>query len=117
MPSVLDEFLDVQLAPTRTTRMSYDPVEQALEVLYRAANMSCGDEVLVDTSAYGVPGEHWCEVVGLAPGSASVYPYKVDVPGRGHGQYRAREILAWRRPLRTHELVRLAQRLKVYADA
>ena len=106
-----DAFLDVQLAPSRTTRLGYNPVDQALEVLHRAANLSYGDELLVDTSAYGVPGEHWCEVTGLAPGSASVYPYKVQVPGRGQGQYRASEVLGWRRPLVLHRLLREASRL------
>lgn len=112
-PSVMEGFLDEQLAPTRTTRRSYDPVGQALEVLYRARNLSYGDELLVDTSAYGVPGEHWCEVVGLAPGDAAVYPYKVDVPERGTGQYSAREVLGWRRPLRLHQLIREARRVGV----
>jgi hypothetical protein len=112
-PSVMDEFLDVQLAPTRTTRRRYDPVGQALEVLYRAPNLSYGDELLVDTSAYGVPGEHWCEVVGLALGDAAVYPYKVEVPERGTGQYRAREVLGWRRPVKLHRLIRTVQRVGV----
>lgn len=113
MPNALDEFFDVQLAPTRTTRLTYDPVRQALEVLYRARNLSYGDELLVDTSAYGVPGEHWCEAIGLAPGDAAVYPYKVQVPERGEGQYSAPEILGWRRPLRLHHLIREAHRVGV----
>jgi hypothetical protein len=52
-----------------------------------------GDQVLVDTGCYGVQGYHWCPVIRLAPGSAAVYPVKVEVPGRGEGQYAPTEIL------------------------
>lgn len=52
-----------------------------------------GQEVLVDTSAYGVPGENWCRVVYTNFWSAAVYPVKVDIPGRGRGQYKATECL------------------------
>jgi hypothetical protein len=100
----------VDFAPSRTTRMAYDPVEQGkTEVVWRATNCPRGDEFLVDTSAYGLPGLHWCEVVGVATGSASVYPYKVDIPNRGVGQYRASEVQGWRRPLVVHELLRICR--------
>jgi len=52
-----------------------------------------GDRVLVNTGCYGVNGYNWCEVTRLAPGSAAVYPIKVEVPGRGEGQYNAAEVL------------------------
>lgn len=48
--------------------------------------------VLVDTTAYGVPGAHWCEVVGVSEGDAAVYPIKVQVPGKGVGQYKQSEV-------------------------
>lgn len=49
-------------------------------------------ELLVDTTVYGVVGVHWCRWDRTAPGSAAVYPYKVHIPGRGIGQYKASEI-------------------------
>lgn len=105
----ISAFTDEGLGPNRTTRANYDPLRDTLGVLHRARNLARGDELLVDTSAYGVTGTHWCECVGIAPGSASVYPYKVQVPRRGVGQYRASEVLGWRRPLLLHELLRLAR--------
>jgi hypothetical protein len=55
--------------------------------------VAVGDRVLVDTTCYGVPGEHWCPVIRLSAGAAAVYPVKVEIPGRGEGQYAAREII------------------------
>lgn len=51
-----------------------------------------GDMVEVDTTPYGVPGFNWCYVMRLAPGSLATYPIKVQVPGRGEGQYKASEV-------------------------
>lgn len=99
----MDAFTDEILAPTRTTRLNSDPARDS------ATELVQHDEVLVDVSAYvgaNEPRLAWCVVTGMAPGSASVYPYKVAIPGRGTGQYRAREILAWRRPLYWHEAFR-----------
>jgi hypothetical protein len=52
-----------------------------------------GDHVQVNTGCYGVPGYHWCRVIRLAPGNAARYPVKVEIPGRGEGQYAPGEIL------------------------
>ena len=52
---------------------------------------------LVDTTAYGVDGWHWCEVVEILKGTAAVYPIKVQIPDRGIGQYKEPEILDWQR--------------------
>lgn len=52
-----------------------------------------GDEVLVDTTTYGLAGQRWCTVTRLARGSASVYPIKVQIPDRGEGQYKPTEIM------------------------
>lgn len=52
-----------------------------------------GDLVLVDTGCYGPQGYNWCKVTRLAPGSAAVYPVKVEIPGHGEGQYAYTEIL------------------------
>lgn len=49
-------------------------------------------ELLVDTSVYGVPGIHWCQWAYTAPGDMALYPYKVHIPDRGIGQYKASEI-------------------------
>lgn len=58
-----------------------------------------GDEVLVDCTAYGVPGAHWCTVVRrLGEWSAAVYPLKVQIPERGLGQYKLAEVIASRTP-------------------
>lgn len=46
-----------------------------------------GLEALVNCAAYlgeGV-GHRWCEFMRLAPGTAAVYPVKVQVPERGEG--------------------------------
>ena len=57
-----------------------------------------GMEVYVDCSAYGVEGFHWCRVDWVAHGTASVYPIKFDVPGKGTGQCKAEEVLGVRTP-------------------
>lgn len=54
------------------------------------------DELLVDATAYGLAGEVWAPFDHVAPGSAAVYPYKVRLPGRGIGQYKASEVIARR---------------------
>lgn len=56
-----------------------------------------GMEVLVDTTCYGVEGPTWCRVTRLLEAwSAGVYPVKVQIPGRGEGQYKRSEIQAMR---------------------
>lgn len=115
-PDRVQAFTDEVLCPYRCTRSEggephYDPARDRDWLIP-------GDELLVDVSAYGWPEPQlrWCAVTKLAPGSASVYPYKVKIPGRGEGQYRASEVLAWRRPLRVHELVvhhaRMSERME-----
>jgi hypothetical protein len=97
----VEAFTDEILAPTRTTRSDFDPVRDWAEVVPHH------DELLVVTEAYdGDPRPKWCKVVGLAPGSASVYPYKVQVPERGVGQFAAHEVLGWRRPVERHRILR-----------
>lgn len=93
-----DGFTDEVLAPSRTTRAGADPVRDRMEVVQH-------DELLVDVAVYFgelLPRLEWCRVVSLAPGSAAVYPYKVRIPRRGVGQYRASEVMGWRRPLDWH---------------
>lgn len=108
-PDRVQAFTDDVLCPYRCTRSEggephYDPLRDRDHLIP-------GDEVLIDVSAYNaqVDEPQWCEVSHLAAGSASVYPYKVRIPGRGEGQYRASEVLAWRRPIAVH------QRLLEYA--
>lgn len=56
-----------------------------------------GDLLLVDIAPYvHGAGLTWCPYLRKAPGSASVYPYKVQVPDRGEGQFRASEVYGWR---------------------
>jgi hypothetical protein len=57
-----------------------------------------GDEVLVDCSAYGVAGKHWCRVTYTNYWSAAVYPVKVEIPGRGEGQFKVSELAGVRTP-------------------
>lgn len=52
-----------------------------------------GDRILVDTSQYALEGPHWCDVVELVEWSASTFPIKVQIPGKGIGQYRREEIM------------------------
>jgi hypothetical protein len=62
------------------------------------------DEVLVVTEAYtGDPVPAWCRVTSIAPGTAAVYPIRVQIPERGEGQYALPELLGWRRPLWAHQ--------------
>jgi hypothetical protein len=49
-------------------------------------------KLLVNTAPYGVAGLTWCDWDHTAQGTAATYPYKVRVPGRGVGQYRASEV-------------------------
>lgn len=52
-----------------------------------------GDRILVDTSQYDVPGAHWCEVLEVIEATASTFPIKVRIPGKGVGQYRREELM------------------------
>lgn len=97
----LEPFTDDDLDRYRTTRQATNSWDQAGDALIE------GDLLLVDTTAYAGPtfGVQWCHYVRSAPGSAATYPYKVAIPGLGEGQYAAREILAWARPVELHRLV------------
>lgn len=57
-----------------------------------AAGIRSGDRILIDSTCYGVPGLRWCRVTRLAHGTASVYPIKYEVPGRGEGQCKVSEV-------------------------
>jgi hypothetical protein len=57
-----------------------------------------GDEVRCDLSCYGAGADVWARVRDVAPGTASAYPIKVDVPDRGVGQLRPSEVLERRVP-------------------
>jgi hypothetical protein len=94
-------FTDETLDPIRTTREKHDALRD------RESCAIPGDEFLVDVGAYTDQFAEpvWCEYAYDVPGSAAVYPYKVYVPGRGFGQFRADEVLGWRRPLKLHQLL------------
>lgn len=71
-----------------------------------------GDQVLVDTTAYGVPGANWCTVVRrLGEWSAAVYPLKVQIPDRGVGQYKLSEVAEWRTPEHITDMLADVQRM------
>lgn len=57
-----------------------------------------GLEAFVDCSPYlgGDRDFRWCEVERIAPGTASVFPVKVQVPDRGEGQFKFEEVEGWR---------------------
>lgn len=55
--------------------------------------LKVGDRILVDTSQYALEGPHWCDIVELITATASTFPIKVQVPGKGIGQYRREEIM------------------------
>lgn len=98
----LEAFTEDVLMPTRTTRRDTFPLRDRME-------LTRGDEVLVDVSDYtrtDESDEQWAMVVSFAPGSASVYPIKAQMHRRGVGQFTAREVLAWRRPLSLHRAFR-----------
>lgn len=50
---------------------------------------------LVETTSYGVDGWHWCKFKRTAPGTASIYPVKAEVPDRGEGQWKYEEVAGW----------------------
>jgi hypothetical protein len=61
--------------------------------------ISSAIEVLVDVAPYihgGSEDIRWCKFTRVAPGSASVYPVKAEVPGRGQGQWKFSEVRRWR---------------------
>lgn len=106
-PGRVQAFTDDVLCPHRCTRSEggrpfHDPLRDRDWLVP-------GDELLVDVSAYkSMPAGdtlEWCRVQNLAAGSAAVYPYKVEIPERGVGQFRASEVLAWRRPVSVHEVL------------
>lgn len=94
-------FTDDDLDPRRTTRgYAGDPSHPVLDA---KDSLARGDLLLVVTTPYsGRPDPEWCVFEYASPGSASVYPYKVRIPGLGIGQYRASEIRAWARPVELH---------------
>lgn len=55
-----------------------------------------GDRVLADTTPYGLPGAHWCEVVETTTQPASTWQLRVRIPRTGTtsvGQYRREELM------------------------
>lgn len=38
----------------------------------------------------------WMSLLRVAPGTAAVYPVKLQVPGRGEGQFKFEEVEEWR---------------------
>lgn len=107
---LFEEFTDEVLAPTRTLRMGLHPLRDRLEVVP-------GDELLVDVNAYtGARVPLWCSVTALSPGSASTFPYKVQVPQHGVGQFKAGEVLGWRRPLEFHRMLMVSLHETPYRD-
>jgi hypothetical protein len=61
-----------------------------------------GDEVLVNTGPYGVPGTNWCLVTRIDDGPFTLFPVVVRVDpdqftvDRRYGTYQQGEILGWR---------------------
>jgi len=53
-------------------------------------------EVKVETTAYGAPGIHWCEVIEVVAGDAATYPVRVRLPQGGIGQFSHAEVRDWR---------------------
>lgn len=97
----MDEFTDEILDPRRTTRRDVDPVRD------RPDSLIPGDLILVPVDGYKLGGGlEWCVFAYSSPGSAAVYPYKADIPGLSRGQWRAREIHAWARPVELHRRLR-----------
>lgn len=70
----------------------HDTVETRLQRLCPRGLRNDCISLLVDTTVYGVPGTNWCQWDHTALGDAAVYPYKVHIPGRGIGQYKASEV-------------------------
>lgn len=100
--TLADTFTDEVLDELRTTRHAYHPPSQQQCV-------ALGDELLVDVGDYYEGGGlQWCSFLFSSPGGAAVYPYKVQIPERGVGQYRASEVLGWRRPVALHQELRAA---------
>lgn len=55
-----------------------------------------GDRVLVDTTPYGLPGPHWCEVAEITTATASRWQLRVRVAGHNPhrvGEYRREELM------------------------
>lgn len=80
--------------PDGTERSGLSKLEQ--ELLGRP---QVGDSILVDCTAYGAPGHHWVPVTKTSYWSASTYPIKVQIPGKGEGQFKPEEVVD-RRPSR-----------------
>ena len=63
-----------------------------------------GDEVLVSAAQIRLydanynGADQWLRVTGIAPGTASVYPIKVEMPNGAPGQLKEAEVLGHRRP-------------------
>jgi hypothetical protein len=53
---------------------------------------SPGDEVLVWTAAYGLPGEHWCRITRIDESGTLGFPYFVEIPGGQAAQYAMHEL-------------------------
>lgn len=67
------------------------------------SNWTGGFDLLVSTTAYsGRVHPEWCRFVRRAAGTAAVYPYNVQIPGLGVGQYRRSDIFSVRVWLPVH---------------
>lgn len=67
------------------------------------SNWTGGFDLLVKTTPYsGRIDPEWCRFLRRAAGTASAYPYKVQIPSLGVGQYRRDDILAVRVWLPVH---------------
>lgn len=54
--------------------------------------ISLDETVLVDTSQYGILGMHWCKVILIKDGDASIYPFVIKMPKYGRGQFSREQI-------------------------
>lgn len=52
--------------------------------------------VLVDTTAYGAPGLHWCEVIEVVGGDIASCPVRVRVPSGITGEFAHDQVREWR---------------------
>lgn len=69
------------------------------------------DEVLVDTGCYCDAGTVWCRVTRIAPGTASVFPIKAEMPNGVEGQFKPSEVEGHRRPPELEEAERFQREM------
>lgn len=67
------------------------------------SNWTGGFDLLVRTTAYTSRIDpEWCRFLRRAAGTAAMYPYRVQIPDHGVGQYRRSDILSARVWLPVH---------------